>query len=130
MVYRLRILRFALQFLVIILCNKYQVKYGKNKKGNHLPQINLDILFGEESSLPFYYRKLAGNIPDIKTIRELIHELDILGYSKTKLVMDCGFCSTDNVNALYKNHYKFLLGASTTLKYTLHKHFSISDIVH
>ena len=41
-----------------------QVKYGKNKDGDHLPQINLAILF-EESSLPFYYRKLAGNIPDI-----------------------------------------------------------------
>lgn len=94
-----------------------QVKYGKNKDGDHLPQINLAILFGEELSLPFYYRKLAGNIPDIKTIRELIRELDVLGYSKTKLVMDCGFCSTDNINALYKNHYKFLLGASTTLKY-------------
>lgn len=94
-----------------------QVKYGKNKDGDNLPQINLAILFGEESSLPFYYRKLAGNIPDIKTIRELIRELDILGYSKTKLVMDCGFCSTDNINALYKNHYKFLFGASTTLKY-------------
>ena len=94
-----------------------QVKYGKNKDGDRLPQINRAILFGEESSLPFYYRKLAGNIPDIKTIRELIRELDILGYSKTKLVMDRGFCSTDNINALYKNHYKFLLGASTTLKY-------------
>lgn len=94
-----------------------QVKYGKNKDGDHLPQINLAILFGEESSLPCYYRKLAGNIPDIKTIRELIRELDVLGYSKTKLVMDRGFCSTDNINALYKNHYKFLLGASTTLKY-------------
>ena len=94
-----------------------QVKYGKNKDGDNLPQINLAILFGETSSLPFYYRKLAGNIPDIKTIRELIRELDILGYSKTKLVMDRGFCSTDNINALYKNHYKFLLGASTTLKY-------------
>ena len=77
-----------------------QVKYGKNKDGDRLPQINLAILFGEESSLPFYYRKLAGNIPDIKTIRELIRELDILGYSKTKLVMDRGFCSTDNINAL------------------------------
>ena len=94
-----------------------QVKYGKNKDGEHLPQINLAILFGEESSLPFYYRKLAGNIPDIKTIRELIRELDVLGYRKAKLVMDRGFASTDNINALYKDHYKFLLGASTTLKY-------------
>ena len=94
-----------------------QVKYGKNKDGDHLPQINLAILFGEESSLPFYYRKLAGNIPDIKTIRELIRELDVLGYRKAKLVMDRGFCNADNINALYKAHYKFLLGASTTLKY-------------
>ncbi len=31
--------------------------------------------------------------------------------------MDRGFCSADNINALYKDHYKFLLGASTTLKY-------------
>ena len=94
-----------------------QVKYGKNKDGEHLAQINLAILFGEDSGLPFYYRKLAGNIPDIKTIRELIRELDVLGYQKAKLVMDRGFCSTDNINALYKDHYKFLLGASTTLRY-------------
>lgn len=94
-----------------------QVKYGKNKDGDRLPQINLAILFGEDSRLPFYYRKLAGNIPDIKTIRELIRELDVLGYEKARLVMDRGFCSSDNINALYKDHYKFLLGASTTLKY-------------
>lgn len=35
-----------------------QVKYGKNKDNDRLPQINLALLFGEESSLPFYYRKL------------------------------------------------------------------------
>ena len=94
-----------------------QVKYGKNKDGEHLPQINLAILFGEDSGLPFYYRKLAGNIPDIKTIHELIRELDVLGYQKVKLAMDRGFCSKDNINALYKDHYKFLLGAPTTLRY-------------
>ncbi|MDY6353075.1 MAG: transposase, partial [Lachnospiraceae bacterium] len=54
-----------------------QVKYGKNKDGDSLPQINLALLFGEKSGLPFYYRKLAGNIPDVKTVTELIRELDI-----------------------------------------------------
>ena len=39
-----------------------QVKYGKNKEHDPLPQINLALLFGEESNLPFYYRKLSGNI--------------------------------------------------------------------
>ena len=56
-----------------------QVRYGKNKDGEKLPQINLALIFGEESGLPFYYRKLAGNIPDVKTIRELLRELDVLG---------------------------------------------------
>lgn len=94
-----------------------QVKYGKNKENDRLPQINLAVLFGEKSGLPFYYRKLAGNIPDVRTIRELIRELDILGYGKIKLSMDRGFYSTDNINALYKEHHKFLIGASTSLKH-------------
>jgi len=37
-----------------------QVRYGYNKEGDYLPQINLALLFGEESNLPFYYRKLSG----------------------------------------------------------------------
>ena len=94
-----------------------QFKYGKNKDGENLPQINLAILFGEESGLPFYYRKITGNIPDVKTVRELIRELDILGYEKIKLVMDRGYYSTDNINALYKDHMKFLCGTATTLRY-------------
>lgn len=94
-----------------------QVKYGKNKDGESLPQINLALLFGEESGLPFYYRKLAGNIPDVKTIRELIRELDVLGYEKIKLVMDRGYYSADNINALFKEHMKFLCGTSTALSF-------------
>lgn len=94
-----------------------QVKYGKNKDGDKLPQINLALLFGEESGLPFYYRKLTGNIPDVKTVTELVRELDILGYKKVKLVMDRGYYSADNINGLYKQHYKFLVGANTTLSY-------------
>ena len=45
------------------------VKYGKNKDHDPLPQINLLLVFGEKSYLPFYYRRLAGNIPDVKTVR-------------------------------------------------------------
>ena len=54
-----------------------QVKYGKNKDGDHLPQINLALISNEESKLPFYYRKIAGNVPDVKTVRELLRELDV-----------------------------------------------------
>ena len=94
-----------------------QVKYGKNKDDDHLPQINLALVFGEESSLPFYYRKLAGNVPDVKTIQELLRELDVLGYEKIKLVMDRGYYSAENINALFKKHLKFLCGTSSALSF-------------
>lgn len=41
------------------------VKYGKNKDDDSLPQINLALLFGQDSRLPFCYRELASNIPDV-----------------------------------------------------------------
>ena len=94
-----------------------QVKWGKNKESDPLAQINLVLVFGETSNLPFYYRKLAGNIPDVKTVNELVRELNILGYRDIKLVMDRGFYSAENINALYKNHYKFIQACSTSLSY-------------
>lgn len=92
-----------------------QVQYGWNKENDPLPQLNLALVFGETSNLPFYYRKLAGNIPDSKTVGNLLADLDILGFSKVKLVMDRGFYSKENVNALLKNHVKFLIAVKVSL---------------
>lgn len=98
-----------------------QIQYGKNKEDDQLPQLNLLLVFGEESGLPFYYRKLAGNIPDSKTVKHLLEDLDILGFGKTKFVMDRGFYSEDNINGLYRDHIKFLVGAKLSLKF-IRKH--------
>jgi len=67
------------------------------------------LVFGEKSMLPVYYRKLPGNISDVKTVRKLLKDIAFLDISKVKLVMDRGFYSVDNINTLYRNHYKFLL---------------------
>ena len=93
-----------------------QVQWGKNKEDDRLPQINLLLVFGEKSGLPFYYRKLAGNIPDSKTVKHLLEDLDILGFGKAKFVMDKGFYSEDNINGLYREHVKFLVGVKLSLK--------------
>lgn len=98
-----------------------QVQYGNNKENDPLPQINLALLFGQESNLPFYYRKLAGNIPDSKTVKHLLADLDILGYFKVKLVMDRGFYSQDNINALFKARLKFLVATKISLTF-IRKH--------
>ena len=94
-----------------------QVQYGKNKEDDRLPQLNLALVFGETSNLPFYYRKLAGNIPDSKTLKHLLADLDILGFSKVKLVMDRGFYSEENLNALFKDHIKFLIAGKMSLNF-------------
>jgi len=94
-----------------------QAQWGKNKENDKLPQINLLLVFGEKSGLPFYYRKLAGNIPDSKTVKHLLEDLDILGFGKTKFVMDRGFYSEANINGLHKDHVKFLVGAKLSLSF-------------
>jgi hypothetical protein len=94
-----------------------QIQYGRNKEGDPLAQLNLALVFGEVSNLPFYYRKLAGNIPDAKTITNLLSEFSVLGFSKVKLVMDRGFYSESNINALFKAHLKFLISAKMSLSF-------------
>ena len=93
-----------------------QVQYGHNKENDKLPQLNLALVYGEKSELPFYYRKLAGNIPDVKTIKTLLAELDILGFKNTKLVMDKGFYSLDNINKMLQDRVKFLISTKTSIK--------------
>ena len=88
-----------------------QVKYGKNKDGDSLAQINLALLLGHGSGLPAYYRKLPGNITDVMTIENLLRGIDYLDLRKTQIVMDRGFYSAKNINELYKRHYKFVISA-------------------
>ncbi len=93
------------------------MKSGKNKEHDWLPQVNLALLFGEKSGLPFYYRKLPGNITDVKTVRQLMQEFDVMGYKKVNALLDRGFYSKANIDALYQNHQKFIIGVKLSLKY-------------
>ena len=86
------------------------VRYGKNKDHDSLPQVNMALIVGEESGMPVYYRVLPGNISDVTTIRKLAKDIDFLEIDKLKLVLDRGFYSASNINALFKGHHKFLIG--------------------
>lgn len=94
-----------------------QAKYGKNKDQDNLAQINLALLLGQSSGLPVYYRKLPGNITDVMTIQNLLAGIKYLDLKKIKLVLDRGFYSAFNVNALFKAHYEFVIGAKISLKF-------------
>ena len=106
-----------------------QVRYGMNREHDPLPQLNLALLFGQESNLPFYYRKLPGNITDVKTVKNMLADLDFLGLNKVHLVMDRGFYSAENINSLYKEHHKFLIGAMTSLRYVRDQIDAVRDSI-
>ena len=93
-----------------------QVKYGYNKEHDPLPQINLALLYSPKTMLPVCYRKLPGNIPDVRTVCNLLKELDYLDIRKINLVMDRGFYSESNINEMFRQHNKFLIGARLSLK--------------
>jgi len=61
------------------------------------------------------YRKFAGNIVDTKTIRHLLSDLEFLGHSKIKRVMDRGCYSEDTISTLFRDHVKFLVSAKMSL---------------
>ena len=94
-----------------------QVRYGKNRDDDKLPQINLALVYGSKSNLPFYYRKLAGNISDVSTIKNLLADFKSLDFNNVKIVMDRGFYSEGNINALLKNHIKFLIAPKSSLSF-------------
>lgn len=93
------------------------VRYGKNKDGDKLPQVNMALVFGEDSALPVYYRVLPGNITDVAIMKKLLKDVSFLEIDKLKLVMDRGFYSADNINALFKGHYKFLISVKKNIKF-------------
>jgi len=70
--------------------NEY-VKYGYNRDGEKLPQINLALLFAQTSQLPTYYNRLPGNINDVTTLYNLLKIFNFIGSAKLHLVLDKGF---------------------------------------
>lgn len=93
------------------------VRYGKNKDCDPLPQINLALVFGQESMMPVYYRKLPGNITDVQTVRKLLKDIECIKCKKVKFVMDRGFFSSKNLNSMYQGHHKFLIGGKRNTKF-------------
>lgn len=93
--------------------NEY-VRWGHNRDLEKLPQVNLAMLFGQNSGLPAYYRRLPGSIPDVATLKTTMDALDFIENKKLTFVLDRGFYSASNVDALFAAHYDFILAVPTS----------------
>ena len=88
--------------------NEY-VRWGHNRDGEKLPQINLGMIFGQASGLPVYYRRLPGSVGDVSALRKTISSLDFIGQTRLTFVMDRGFYSESNVDGLFGAKMGFVL---------------------
>ena len=105
--------------------NEY-TSFGYNRDGESLEQINLAMLFGQNSRLPAHYRRLPGNISDVSTLKTTAKSLDFLGAGKLHLVLDRGFYSITNIDELFIRRHKFTVSVPTGRKWVekiLDKHY-------
>ena len=76
-------------------------EWGYNRDGENMPQINICMLFGENSKLPVYQSVYSGSLKDVSTLKTTIAEFSAMtGATDTMIVMDKGFYSAKNVNML------------------------------
>jgi transposase len=100
--------------------NEY-VRRGYNRDGEPLPQINLALLFGQESALPVFYRRMPGNISDVGTLKTTMKSLDYLGIKSVRFVLDRGFYSRPNIDALLSKRHHFTIAVPTNRKWVLER---------
>ena len=78
-----------------------EVEWGYNRDNEDLPQINLCLLMGKTSRLPIYQVPYSGSLKDVSTLETTLSKMDaITAKKKTLVVMDKGFFSAQNVNAM------------------------------
>jgi len=105
--------------------NEY-VKYGYNRDGEQLPQINLAMLFGQKSCLPAYYRRMPGNISDVATLSTTMKSMDFLGSSSMHFVLDRGFYSKANIDEALQRRHHFTIAVPSGLTWVevaIDKHY-------
>lgn len=96
--------------------NEY-VRRGYNRDGEKLPQVNLAMLYGQKSGLPAACRRMPGSISDVGTLRTTLAALEFIGQSRLVFVLDRGFYSIANVNALFEKRQGFILSVPTSRKW-------------
>ena len=96
------------------------VEWGHNRDHDDLPQVNLCLLMGEKSRLPVYQTMYSGSLKDVSTLSATIDQVSqYLGDSEILLVMDKGFFSKANVDAMLASEkpLRFIIPVPFTAKF-------------
>lgn len=106
-----------------------QIRLPFNAWGYHDGEIEKQIKFlfvvDGVSSLPIYFRYLAGNLLDVSTLRNTIEELKRMGIKASFVLLDAGFFSRENIEGLKGEGIEFLIRMPSSRK--LYKRLIIEE---
>jgi transposase len=80
-----------------------------NHNGVISNEVRLIYVVERNTGLPVYFRYVAGNIVDVITLRVTVNHLKAQDLKVKHGLLDAGYCSEQNVNALYENDIPFLI---------------------
>ncbi len=89
-------------------CNPYN-EYGYNRDGEELPQINMALLSGMHSEIPFYYEILPRSLHAVSSLPVFLTTLEKLGMKRVSLLMDKDFYSKKNLSLLVDTGMRFTM---------------------
>jgi transposase len=81
-------------------------KFSKSKHGTYDDMINLMCIFSVKRQTPVYYRLLPGNIKDVSAFKMCLQES---GVKDATIIIDKGFASMSNIEALEEEELKFII---------------------
>jgi hypothetical protein len=93
-------------------------EWGYNRDQEKLPQINLGCYVNQDTGLPVFYLTYPGSIVDVSHLPSMMAFNTDLGVKDAVFVMDQGFCSTGNIQAMHTQHLPFLIRAGVRHKAT------------
>jgi transposase len=96
------------------------IEWGYNRDNERLPQINVCMLLGEKSGLPVFQTTYSGSVKDVSTLKTTLQLATGLRLANISLVMDKGFSSKGNIDAMLDDEdgIRFLVATPLTMNFT------------
>jgi len=107
------------------------VEWGYNRDKENLPQVNICMLLGENSKLPVFQTVYSGSLKDVSTLKTTLQATSHLNLHNMSIVMDKGFCSTKNINAMCKKDeaVRFLMAMPFSHKFAKQQVETEKDVI-
>ncbi|NTU53976.1 MAG: transposase [Chlorobiaceae bacterium] len=91
-------------------------RFGSSHDGEKTPQLNLIILFGQNSDLPVWYHQAPGKCDTVSSLHKLVQPFRALESGKLHYVLNPGFFSNSNIDDLvsHRDHFTIPVSLSNT----------------